>query len=73
MKITTGYVAVRPDGKYLYMRKHKDTHEIAVVEDIDVASVRNQPGAWDAREAKALIPHDVTWRAVQVTREVVEV
>lgn len=71
MKITThGFVAARPDGRYLYIRKYKDNLEISTVEELAVATVRNQPGAYDWREAKMLAPLDVTWKRVKVEREV---
>jgi hypothetical protein len=75
MKISRGFVAVQPDGQFLYISSHQ-THtghhvDVSPVGDIDDASVRNQPAARDRKEAAALRRLGVTWVPVEVRREVI--
>jgi hypothetical protein len=77
MKITRGFVAVQPDGQFLYISATQ-THvghrvHISPVSDIDDATVRMHPGprGGDRKEAAALAELKVTWVPVEVHRNVV--
>jgi hypothetical protein len=77
MKITRGFVAVQPDGQFLYISSqttHTGHHiTISPVADIDDATVRNHPAprAGDRKEAAALAELKVSWVPVEVHRNVV--
>jgi hypothetical protein len=77
MKTTRGFVAVTPDGAFLYINSQQ-THTghhvfISEVADIDDATVRNQPGPrpGDRKEAAELAARKIRWVPVEVRREVV--
>lgn len=74
MKITRGFVAVLPDGQFLYI-SNQQTHTgqhitLSPVADIDDASVRNNPAPRDRKEAAALASRNVAWVPVEVQRHV---
>jgi hypothetical protein len=76
MKTTQGFVAVQPDGQFLYIsstQTHTGQHiTITPVADIEHATVRNNPGPrGDRKEVAALAERKVTWVPVEVRREVV--
>ena len=75
MKITRGFVAVQPDGMFLYIA-HNHTHtgyhiDIALVTDVEDATIRHQPAARDRKEAEVLRQRGITWVPVEVRREVI--
>lgn len=75
MKITRGFVAVQPDGMYLYIT-HNQTHtgyhiDVSPVLDIEDATIRNNPAAKDRKEADVLRQRGITWAPVEVRREVI--
>lgn len=75
MKITRGFVAITPDGAYLYMssQQTRTGHHVYISEvaDINDASVRVNPGPRDRKEMALLVQRKVTWVPVEVRREVV--
>ena len=75
MKVTRGFVAVQPDGQFLYItsqQTHTGHHvSISPVADIEDATVRNNPGPRDRREHGELAKHQITWVPVEVRREVI--
>lgn len=75
MKISTGYVAVKPDGTFLYIgERHTHTgHHIDITEVVNIedATVSHIPAFMDQnarREARRL---GATWVPVEVRREVI--
>lgn len=75
MKISTGYVAVKPDGTFLYVSErhthtgyHIDIAEVASIED---ASVMRAPAFMDRAARSEAERLGVTWVPVEVRREVV--
>lgn len=74
MKITRGFVAVQPDGQFLYVIGNQGPKghmvHVSVVADIDDATIRNNPGPRDRNEHLALSQYNVRWVPVQVRREV---
>lgn len=76
MKITRGFVAVQPDGQFLYLSSHQMSSggahiHIAAVADIEDATVRNNPGPRDRKEAAVLSSRQITWVPVEIRREVI--
>jgi hypothetical protein len=75
MKITKGFVAVLPDGRFLRIHQVSTMvgyrPDVDIVADIEQATVQPVPRVIDRSDRLALEQHKFTWCPVEVRREVI--